>query len=256
MISLSLVIPTFNRNLLLTETINSVLNGSVLPDEIIIVDNGIEKPDLPSNELIRYFKITPYAGVSQARNFGISIAKGNYIMFLDDDDLHEINTIKNTIDELAEFNPDVLLLKMKSYETGNIIENKSMCIKSNQLLLKDLWHRNPGIVGSNTVLKKDLFFVSNNKGYDPYLTTGQDKSIVIDLILSKNEILIIRSKAFFLYRNHNLTIRNANISNLIIGKRRFLKKYKSHMPRKYLWINKMKIMKLRLLNLKRKKQNE
>lgn len=86
---ISVVIPTFNRQVPLTRALNSVLEQTRAPDEIIVVDNGstdatmcMLKEDYPSVIALNEIKV----GVSAARNKGIVSAKGDWIAFLDSDD--------------------------------------------------------------------------------------------------------------------------------------------------------------------------
>jgi glycosyltransferase involved in cell wall biosynthesis len=112
-IHFSVVIPTYQREVLLLRAVASVLNQSYENFEIIIVDNDsselLAKNDLLNNNAkIRYFDYSTKKGASSARNKGIAEAKGEIICFLDDDDeyyaemLTEINALfsdhKNTAD--------------------------------------------------------------------------------------------------------------------------------------------------------------
>lgn len=84
------VIPTYNRQDLLSKAVASVLRQTYNNIETIIVDNG-SLPEGTYNDIIRlgnnirYLKI-PEHGANYARNRGISEAHGKYIAFLDDDD--------------------------------------------------------------------------------------------------------------------------------------------------------------------------
>ncbi|MEO6302540.1 MAG: glycosyltransferase family 2 protein [Bacteroidia bacterium] len=86
----SIIIPTYNRAVLLQETINSVISQSFQDYEIIIVDDGstdntveIIKP-LLSNKLKYFYKANEERSI--ARNFGADNAIGKYLIFLDSDD--------------------------------------------------------------------------------------------------------------------------------------------------------------------------
>ena len=227
---ISVVIPTFNRQQYLNETIKSLSNQTVKPFEVIIVDNGTEISSVNEINLnINFFRTVPNIGVSQARNFGLSVAKGDYVAFLDDDDLYESNVIETVCQEIELFNPDIILLKMKSYETNFEVQSKSMDLKSNNLLKKTILKKNPGIVGSSTIINRNLLLDSNFSPYDPFLLTGEDKAFVLDLLLNNNEIKIVRSGSYFLYRNHASSNRQSTIKKLTQGKRSFYKKYKRHM---------------------------
>ncbi|MBC7694090.1 MAG: glycosyltransferase family 2 protein [Burkholderiales bacterium] len=87
----SIVIPTYNREKIISRAINSLLSQTFSDFEIVIVDDGSKDDtervvDLYKNPAIKYFKTENY-GVAHARNFGIKQAKGNYVGFLDSDDL-------------------------------------------------------------------------------------------------------------------------------------------------------------------------
>jgi glycosyltransferase involved in cell wall biosynthesis len=91
-VSVSLVIPCFNRADLIKETIDSALHQTQPFTEIIIVDDGstdntAEVLEL-YGDLIKVVKLTK-CGVQAARNAGVAEACGQYITFCDSDDLLE-----------------------------------------------------------------------------------------------------------------------------------------------------------------------
>lgn len=86
----SVIIPTYNRNKLLKRSITSVLNQSYDNIEVIVVDdyeknNAQSVIEEISDDRVCYVK-NPRKGGNAARNFGVSVSKGNFITFLDDDD--------------------------------------------------------------------------------------------------------------------------------------------------------------------------
>ncbi|OQK15343.1 glycosyl transferase [Methyloprofundus sedimenti] len=86
---ISLIIPTYNRCLLLKRALQSVLEQSRPPDEIIIVDDGSTDNTLDMlNDEFPQLTIIKQSnkGVSTARNIGIQQSRGNWIAFLDSDD--------------------------------------------------------------------------------------------------------------------------------------------------------------------------
>lgn len=90
MISISVVIPLYNKSTSVVRTINSVLAQTVLPLEIVVVDdgstdNGVEIIQHYLNNKIRLF-CQSNQGVSAARNKGVQYANGSHIAFLDADD--------------------------------------------------------------------------------------------------------------------------------------------------------------------------
>ncbi len=89
----SVVIPTFNRAYYLPHTIDSVLRQSHSNTEIVIVDDGstdgteeLIRRQYPDESRIRYLR-QENQGVSAARNLGLRESRGNYIAFLDSDDI-------------------------------------------------------------------------------------------------------------------------------------------------------------------------
>ncbi|RJP25055.1 MAG: glycosyltransferase [Deltaproteobacteria bacterium] len=87
----SVIIPTYNRGELLEQAIDSVLRQSIDCHEIIVVDDG-SMDDTPERiksygEKIRYIR-TRNGGPAHARNIGMRMARGEYIAFLDSDDLY------------------------------------------------------------------------------------------------------------------------------------------------------------------------
>ena len=86
---ISVVIPTFNRSSHVVEAVRSVLKQTLLPFEILVVDDGSTDDTAealaPFDDRIRYLKI-PNGGASGARNHGVREALGDWIAFLDSDD--------------------------------------------------------------------------------------------------------------------------------------------------------------------------
>ena len=87
--NISVVIPTYNRKHTLPRAIASVLNQTLQPTEIIMVDDG--STDGTADWIQEtYPRINPISqsnkGVSAARNIGIKYAKCDWIALLDSDD--------------------------------------------------------------------------------------------------------------------------------------------------------------------------
>ncbi len=87
---ISVIIPTFNRSKYILDAVESVINQTYSNVEIIVVDDG--STDETYSILKPYLHRLKYVyqdnmGVSSARNKGIQLSNGNYIAFLDSDDL-------------------------------------------------------------------------------------------------------------------------------------------------------------------------
>ena len=91
--SLSIIIPVHNSEDYLKECVESVLQGLNREDEVILVENGSSDSSWEiccsyndAHPCVRAVRLET-AGVSKARNCGISVAKGDWIVFLDADDI-------------------------------------------------------------------------------------------------------------------------------------------------------------------------
>jgi len=95
---ISIIVCTYNRVSMLQQAISSIFAQKYDPIEIVIIDDGstdnTEKLIFTYEKKVRYFK-KKREGIAKARNFGAKVAKGEFISFLDDDDLMPEN--KNVI---------------------------------------------------------------------------------------------------------------------------------------------------------------
>jgi glycosyltransferase involved in cell wall biosynthesis len=105
--SISVIIPTFNRPHLLRQAVDSVLAQNRPAKEIIIVDDGSEPAYRTALEglsdldcRIRLYYLPQNRGTGAARNAGLALAKGDYIVFLDDDDLLGENQLASSATRL------------------------------------------------------------------------------------------------------------------------------------------------------------
>jgi glycosyltransferase involved in cell wall biosynthesis len=99
----SVIIPTYNRVVYLKQTIQSVLSQTYQNIEIILVDDGstLNYAESICNQFRNckyYYK--PNGGLASARNYGVSIAKGDYIAFLDDDDYWRFDKLEKQVEIL------------------------------------------------------------------------------------------------------------------------------------------------------------
>jgi glycosyltransferase involved in cell wall biosynthesis len=91
----SIIIPLYNKETYLSKTLNSVLAQTFVDFEVVIVNDGstdgsaaLAGTFAQADGRIKVFS-KPNGGVSSARNFGISLARADYVAFLDADDFWE-----------------------------------------------------------------------------------------------------------------------------------------------------------------------
>ncbi|MEB3885634.1 glycosyltransferase [Lyngbya sp. CCY1209] len=112
MVSISVVIPTYNSEKSIQSTIQSVLNQTNTDWELIVIDDGSQDKTVEIISQINdpRIQILPYpnAGVSTSRNRGWEQAKGEFIAFLDHDDLWTSEKLESQLRALQE-HPDAAL---------------------------------------------------------------------------------------------------------------------------------------------------
>lgn len=137
---ISIILPAYNAERYITECIDSVLNQTFQNWELIIVDDGstdktesIAEEYSTKNSKIKYYRITN-GGVSNARNFGLSKAGGEYVFFLDADDFLEKGCLENAIKASTENNADIVVLAHYEFDEMNNICKKNEKFTETELL--------------------------------------------------------------------------------------------------------------------------
>lgn len=103
-LSVSVIVTTHNRPDVLKEAIESIALQSVLPAEVVVVDDGstprVRRQDfedcLPP-VAVRWVRNDVPKGAGAARNKGVEVSSGDVVMFLDDDDTWEVCKVENQV---------------------------------------------------------------------------------------------------------------------------------------------------------------
>lgn len=109
MTAISIIIPAYNAEKFILETVNSVLAQTFTDFEIIVSDDGSTDSTATiisgfDDPRIKYLH-SPNAGVSTARNKGAALATGDYLAFLDADDLFYLENLNKKI-QFLKFHPE------------------------------------------------------------------------------------------------------------------------------------------------------
>jgi glycosyltransferase involved in cell wall biosynthesis len=103
--NVSVIIPTYNREKFIGPAIQSVLDQTYQDFEVIVVDDGSTDETLnvvkQFSEKVRYI-YQPNKGRSHARNKGLSLAKGQFVAFLDSDDLYLHEKLRLQVDFMKQ----------------------------------------------------------------------------------------------------------------------------------------------------------
>lgn len=158
----SVIIPAYNSEKTIAKTIQSVLKQNYMPIEIIVVNDG----SIDSTEkIVKQFKEVKYfyqnnAGVSVARNFGLAQASGEYIQYLDADDLLADDKIKIQVEALQNNAGDVAYGDWIKFTEENFVYKelelvkKSMDKRPEIELITDFWIPLAALLYSRKIVEK------------------------------------------------------------------------------------------------------
>ncbi|MGL4999930.1 MAG: glycosyltransferase family 2 protein [Cetobacterium sp.] len=209
---ISVIITTYGRPKYLERAIKSILNGSYKNYEIIVVDdNGIENSCSKeteslikrlNNNKINYIQHKKNEGANKARNTGIKNSKGEYLSFLDDDDIFYYNKLEE-ISKVIKKNENIDLIY-----SGAIFKNEGKKTGKYRFKLSE----NPKVdilksnyIGSNSfvVLRKKK--INEINGFDESLESCQDWDVWIRVIFSGGKIIGINKPLveYTIHENEN-----------------------------------------------------
>ena len=200
---ISIVIPTFNRIGSLPRALDSALNQTYQPSEIIVVDNGssdgttkLLRERYPSIRLLIEKKL----GVSATRNKGIRHSKFQWIALLDSDDAWDKTKLEKQKNALASSQDQFRLVHTDEIWIRN--GNKFNQMKKHQKFGGDIFNNCLSlccISPSSVLINKNIF---KEVGYfDESLPVCEDYDLWLK-ICSQEKILFINQKLTFKYGGH------------------------------------------------------
>ncbi len=218
---ISIIIPTYNRSKSLPLSIKSVLDQTRSIWELIIIDDGSEDStkevlkDILKDDRIKYY-YQENQGVSVARNSGAKLATGDYLIFLDSDDVFFPDLIKNIYE--AEFYKYDLIC----WQGLKNIDGNEKIWKAQQL---DGMYNNiiATFLAGSICFKKSIFLQVG--GYDPKMSFGENYEL--GMRLSEQTDLKIKSihKPLLYYEIQTQNRSSNSIRNRLNS---YIHQYKKH----------------------------
>lgn len=223
---ISVIIPFYNAEKYISNCLQSVITQSYSNIEIICVndcsiDSSCQKVlNLQKHDSrIKLVNLKTNSGVSQARNKGLEVAKGSYIIFCDADDLMKNNMLEIMYLELKEKNADIAICCYEMlYVTSNKIENymfnfgKSFKLKNDACSLNEiksfLFKIKPA--PWTKLCKKEILI---NTKFEPTLSLGEDFLWSLEVILKANRIVFL-DKQLYQYKIYDSSL-SYNVNNII-----------------------------------------
>ena len=205
----SIIIPVYNVAQYLDDCLNSIIRQTYKNLEIIIIDDGSTDDSL---EICRSFTAKDKrlkvlhqdnAGVSSARNAGLNIMTGNYVLFIDSDDRIEQNMVESFIEIFDENSKiDAVFCGYKEFddETGTIIKE----VAPNQSKMVDRDVGVAEIFGEySTMLWNKMFrcsIIDKSDLFDVTLKIGEDELWMVDVLKRASNIMLIGTPLYY-YRS-------------------------------------------------------
>ena len=206
----SVIIPTYNRSDLIKETINSVLNQTHKNFELIMVDDGSTvntKTVIESfkDNRIKYILQKHHGLPAVARNNGLKVAIGEYIAFLDSDDIWLPNKLEKQIESLKK-NPEILLVSSNGFILSVKIAWVILPLKFNKrITFKELMKRLV-ILNSSVLLKRSVIDSIGLLDENPKLRGIEDYDYWLRILKFKDKSILLLKDALIKYRSHESSI--------------------------------------------------
>lgn len=227
---ISIIVPVYNVEKYLRQCLESLINQTYKNIEIICINNGSK--DKSSEILVEFaqkdsrIKIITQekSGVSAARNSGLKIASGDYIMFVDSDDWTEIDACEKLITEAKLTGADVVLFSHYDVfpNKKNLYDISKNCKKSYYKFdniddyIKNIIYA-PGILWDK-FCRKDFI---ENIAFIPDLAQSEDMLFWFEVLYNKPAISVF-NQALYNYRN-------ISVSSILNAFENSIKKYgKAH----------------------------
>ncbi len=213
----TVVVPVYNVEKYLDRCIDSIVNQTYKNLEIILVDDGSpdDCPQMCDNWAKKDSRIKVIhkknAGAGMARNTGIEMSCGNYVLFVDSDDYIDLNTIKKCIESIKKTQSDVVMFgRYTVFPDGTAKETPVVSKKShfseNQIIddiLPGLFvhERGIGISSCNKLFNLQLIKSNNLKYKSEREILSEDAIFHLEFFEFVKSVDIITESFYYYFQN-------------------------------------------------------
>ena len=202
-ISVTVIIPVYNREKTLEATLNAVINQSIAPDEIIVIDNN--STDNTRSICLRYEKKCKLIfnpenyGAAISRNIALKSAKSEYVLFIDSDDIPTYNYLESRLKKIIENKTDIVYGSWAPVEINNNVIKIDGLVRQARKTFMPLTMFCLGwmLFIPNCMIKRSLLIEVD--GYPEYF--AHDYGLLCKLLLKTNKISFT-SESLLLVRQH------------------------------------------------------
>jgi glycosyltransferase involved in cell wall biosynthesis len=180
------IIPTHGRPGHLSRSLDSALQQSHSPAEVIVVDDLDDGPtaavvqvtalrtDIPMRRVLN----RNHPGASGSRNAGAAAARAEFVAFLDDDDVWRPEYLARAMAELQRTDAEAVISGLCRIKRDGSIQ--PIVIPPRETIAEHLFDKNFGMTGSNLVIRRSAF--ERIGGFDPALPVFNDWDFLIRMI--------------------------------------------------------------------------
>ena len=218
----SVIIPFYNRSDLVIRAINSVLNQTHSNFEILVINDGSTdniskvKKIVKSDKRIHLVNLSSNKGAANARNIGIDKSTGDYVAFLDSDDVFEKDKLKIQLTKMVLNKSNVSHTSYYRNGFSDVVLFHSG--KQTGVMIPTLiWSCQ---IATPTVMIRREYLNRNHYRFNPNLVIGEDTCFWITILLHEN-LLGIDIPLTTVYSNENSAA--YNVEKQIIGMKTILK---------------------------------
>lgn len=210
-IKFSIIIPCYNLETIVENTINSVIEQTYANFELLLIDDGSIDNTLKRLQLfsskdnrIKVFS-KENGGVSSARNYGIDIATGEYILFLDGDDRITPSLLESAYNVLEDKNIDMYSFGyVKVNDKGKKIKSYShnkynMTLHDGRVFLEKFLYKKISQSICSCIIKREII-ANNHILFDLNTKIAEDIEFQIKC-MSKCNLVFYNSREYFIYIN-------------------------------------------------------
>ncbi len=222
---ISVIIPLYNSESYIHGCIQSVQEQSYSNVEIIIVDDGsidgsreICREMRKLDQRVLYFA-QEHRGVSAARNTGISVANGEYLFFLDSDDMIHPDLLKNLFHLLKKTEAKMateyycqdeeVFRNMNSNRDDGFPSHRYSCLSNQRLLWEFLMYGQQGGIGGKMIRRSAL----GSRKFDENLIKGEDTKFIYQLIVDGVDAVILYKDWYYYRTNEGQTKKKDTINS-------------------------------------------
>ena len=216
---ISVIVPVYNTDKYIAKCLNSILFQQMQDFEIIVVNDGstdnsenvIKDFERKYPDKIRYFKKSN-GGLSDARNFGVNKACGDYLCFVDSDDYIYERLFENVSQYTAQ-NVDLIKYKCirvdESYKEVERINGPIFEKRSGEDAFDYLYSKDTLIEPAWLYLYNRSFYLNNNFSF-PVNKYHEDWAIIPFIIIMAKTVISVDIYGYYYVQSSNSITRNNN----------------------------------------------